>query len=94
VNEQVTIMSTATLRKWGGAIAVSLPKKLLSMLSLEVGAEVNIVAENGKIILSPARQSLTLPQLMKEQKQLERRLGNQRHDRPWLDSKARGKELL
>ena len=87
-------MSTATLRKWGGAIAVSLPKKLLSMLSLEVGAEVDIAAENGKIILSPTRQSFTLTQLMKEQKQLERRLGHQWHDRLWLDSRARGKELL
>jgi antitoxin component of MazEF toxin-antitoxin module len=87
-------MSTAILRKWGGAIAISLPKKILSMLSLEAGAEVNIAAENGKIILSPARQSFTLLQLLKEQKQLERQLGHSLQDREWLDSKARGRELL
>lgn len=87
-------MSTATLRKWGGAIAVSLPKKILSMLSLEVGAEVNIATENGKIILSPARQSFTLTQLMKEQKQLERRSEHPVIDSQWLGSAARGKELL
>jgi antitoxin component of MazEF toxin-antitoxin module len=90
----MTNMPTATLRKWGGAIAVSLPKKILSMLSLEAGAEVDIAAENGKIILSPPRSSFTLTQLVKEQKQLERRLGQPLPDRLWLDSKTRGKELL
>jgi antitoxin component of MazEF toxin-antitoxin module len=87
-------MSTATLRKWGGAIAISLPKKLLSTLSLDVGAEVDIAAENGKIILSPTRQPVTLTQLLKEQKKLDQQSGTSLVDRRWLESKARGKELL
>lgn len=87
-------MATVTLRKWGGAVAVSLPKKILALLSLEAGAEVEIAAEDGKIVLSPARETLSLPQLIKEQKQLERRLGRRLADRQWLDSPARGEESL
>ena len=34
------IMSIATLRTRGGALAVSLPKKVLAMLELQAGSEV------------------------------------------------------
>lgn len=87
-------MATVTLRKWGGAVAISLPKKILAMLSLEAGAEVKIAAENGKIVLSPVRKTLSLSQLIKEQKQLERQMGRRPTDRQWLDDAARGEELL
>ena len=33
-------MNVSTLRNWGGAVAVSLPKKLLAALGLGAGAEV------------------------------------------------------
>lgn len=87
-------MATVTLRKWGGAVAISLPKKILAMLSLEASAEVKIAAENGKIVLSPVRKTLSLSQLIKEQKQLERQIGRRPTDRQWLDDAARGEELL
>jgi antitoxin MazE len=87
-------MTTATLRKWGGAVAVSLPKKVLALLGLDAGALVEVTARDGKIILSPARPAYTLKQLLKEQQQLERKLGQSLVDRAWLDTAARGKELL
>ena len=87
-------MATVTLHKWGGAVAISLPKKILAMLSLEASAEVKIAAENGKIVLSPVRKTLSLSQLIKEQKQLERQIGRRPTDRQWLDDAARGEELL
>ncbi len=87
-------MTTTTLRKWGGAIAVSLPKKLLSLLGLKPGSELEVKVDGGKIVLSPARQRLTLAQLEKEQQALERSAGGPLVDRNWLDDSARGREQL
>ena len=73
---------------------MSLPKKVLALLGLDAGAEVEVTARDGKIILSPARPTYTLKQLVKEQQQLERKLGRGLVDREWLDDAPRGKELL
>jgi len=87
-------MSTVTLRRWGGAVAVSLPKKVLSTLELDAGAQVELKIEDGSIILTPARRRFTLAQLVKEQRALERTSGKKMTDREWTGSSPRGKELL
>ena len=87
-------MSTATLRKWGGAVAVSLPKKILSLLGLRPGSEVEVDLEDGRIVLAPARPRLSLAKLEREQRDLEKRLGGRPVDTAWLDSAPRGKEAL
>lgn len=87
-------MTTSTLRTWGGAIAVSLPKKVLGMLGLQAGAEVAVRVEDGNIILSPSRGSFTLARLEKEQRALERSGSGVIPDRAWHESPARGRELL
>lgn len=87
-------MTTATLRKWGGAIAVSLPKKVLAMLGLRAGAEVEVKVAEGNIVLSPARRRYRLAQLEKEQKILERVMGGRLVDKGWLDDSAHGRERL
>jgi len=87
-------MNVATLRRWGGAVAVSLPKRILAMLGLQAGAEVVVKVERGNIVLSPARNRFTLRQLEKEQRRLERSLGGRLADRAWLEAPARGRELL
>ena len=87
-------MTTSTLRSWGGAIAVSLPKKVLGMLGLQAGAEVAVRVEDGNIILSPSRGRFTLARLEKEQRALERSGGGVIADRAWHESPARGRELL
>ena len=87
-------MITSTLRNWGGAVAVSLPKKILGILGLGAGAEVQVRVEDGNIVLSPSRGRYTLERLEKEQRALDRPRNRLPHDAQWLASPARGKELL
>lgn len=87
-------MTTATLRKWGGAIAVSLPKKVLAMLGLRAGTEVEVKVAEGNIVLSPAKRRYTLAQLEKEQRVLERVTAGRLVDKAWLNDSARGRERL
>lgn len=87
-------MNVSTLRAWGGAVAVSLPKKLLAMLGIGAGTEVQVKIRAGAIVLSPVRARYTLARLEKEQRRLERSLGRQLARKDWLESRARGRELL
>ena len=87
-------MSIATLRTWGGAVAVSLPKKVLAMLELKAGSEVEVKVQDGKIVLSPARARFSLAQLEKEQRALERKLGARVVDLEWLGDRPLGREEL
>ena len=87
-------MNVSILRNWGGAIAVSLPKKVLAVLGLGAGAEVEVKIKDGAIVLSPVRTRHTLAQLEKEQRRLEQSLGRPLADKDWLESSTRGRELL
>ena len=84
-------MATSTLRNWGGAVAVSLPKKVLSLIGLKAGATVEVKIEAGSIVLAPVRQKPSLEQLEKEQRALERKLGRLA-DPQWLDAPPTGRE--
>jgi AbrB family looped-hinge helix DNA binding protein len=87
-------MNITTLRNWGGAVAVSLPKKLLAVLGLKAGSEVEVTVENGKITLSPAKSQLTLAQLEKEQRALERKAGGRLKDEAWTGGDPKGQEEI
>ena len=87
-------MTTSTLRAWGGAIAVSLPKKILGLLGLKVGSEVEVKLEDGRIVLLPAQPRFSLQQLEKEQRALERGLGRTLGDPRWLEEGPLGREIL
>ncbi|MBI2317427.1 MAG: AbrB/MazE/SpoVT family DNA-binding domain-containing protein [Betaproteobacteria bacterium] len=87
-------MTTATLRKWGGAVAVSLPKKFIATLGLEAGSAVEVKIERDAIVLAPAKQRHTLARLEKEQRALDRAARRKPVDRDWLDGAARGREQL
>jgi len=87
-------VTTSTLRTWGGAIAVSLPKKILGLLGLKAGSEVEVKVENGKIVLLPAQPRFSLEQLEKEQQALERKLGGPLGDSRWLQGGPQGRESL
>jgi antitoxin component of MazEF toxin-antitoxin module len=87
-------MTVGILRKWGGAVALSLPKKVLAALGLAAGAKVDMRIEEGRIVLSPAAGRYALRQLEKEQRAVERALGRALTDRDWLDARARGRERL
>ena len=73
-------MTTATLRNWGGSIALPIPKELLSLVSLKAGSEVNVDVQAGRLVIEPLRPRYTLAQLMKEHKSLKLP-----PDREWLD---------
>ena len=45
------------IQKWGNGQGVHIPKALLEQLSLTIGDDVEIVIENGRIILEPARKT-------------------------------------
>ena len=87
-------MNVSTLRNWGGAVAVSLPKKLLAVLGLGAGAEVEVKIKDGAIVLAPVRSRHTVAQLEKEQRNLERSIGRPLADKDWVNSPARGRESL
>ena len=63
-------MMTATLRNWGGSVALPIPKTLLSLAHLEAGNEVTLDVRDGLIVIAPSRAKFTLQQLMQEHKAL------------------------
>ena len=76
-------MTVATLRRWGRSVALPIPKKLLSQASLEVGHEVEMKFEEGRLVIGLAKRKFTLAQLMKEHKALKLP-----RDKAWLDFPA------
>lgn len=73
-------MTTATLRNWGGSVALPIPKKILQMVALDAGSAVNIQVEQGRLIIEPKKPNYTLAQLMAEHKKLKLKA-----DKEWLD---------
>lgn len=63
-------MITATLRNWGGSVALPIPKKLLSLAELDAGQQVTLDLQDGKIVVAASVPKFTLAQLMKEHKAL------------------------
>ena len=57
-------MHTATLRAVGGSVSVTLPRQMLRTLGLSAGASVAVTLEDGRLVLSPARPSYSLDQLL------------------------------
>ena len=68
-------------------------RKILFLLDLRSGIRIDVTVKDGKIILAPARPRFSLEQLLKEQKDLERKR-SRRIDEAWLNGPKRGKELL
>ncbi len=73
-------MMTATLRNWGGSVALPIPKAVLSLAALEAGREVTLDVQNGQIVIAASRPKYTLEQLQKEHKTLKLP-----RDDAWLD---------
>lgn len=76
-------MMTATLRNWGGSIALPLPKKLLALAAMNAGDAVKLDLQGGKITIEAAPPQYTLAQLMQEHKALKLP-----RDDAWLDFPA------
>ena len=85
-------MHTTNLRKVGGSVMLAVPPALLDLLSLRVGAKVDIGVEDGRLVVDPrTRPSYSLNELLA---QCEETDAHSTEDRDWLDAKPVGNELL
>jgi antitoxin ChpS len=58
-------MSIATLRAVGGSVVMAIPKRLLELVHLQVGSQVNIDIQQGKLIVAPIKKKhYSLTQLL------------------------------
>jgi antitoxin MazE len=50
----VSLVTTATVRKWGNSLAIRLPREVVSRLNFEDGAQLEmLVSDNREVILRP-----------------------------------------
>jgi hypothetical protein len=60
---------------------------------MTAGTKVEVKVKDGALVLIPVRICPTHEQLEREQRRLERTLGNRLGDSEWLKSPPRGREL-
>jgi len=51
--------------KWGNSLGVRVPKQLAQNIGLTEGAQVDIEAEDHRLVITPVRQRYTLADLLK-----------------------------
>ena len=59
---------TSKIRKQGGAAVMTIPPALLKLMDLDVGAQVTLSVEHGKLVAQPAaatRRRYTMAELLK-----------------------------
>lgn len=83
-------MATLTIRKTGNAVGISIPKKILKLLNLDVGDELDFDIKHDKIILKPHQEDESLEQLLAESEKSSFKLTSE--DKQWLGSN-KGKEI-
>ena len=54
-----------TVQKWGNSLAVRIPKNITKDTKVSEGSSINIMVENGNIILSPSAKEYSLKELLK-----------------------------
>lgn len=86
-------MATAILRKLGGSVVMTLPRKVLALVDLDAGAEVKLSVESGRLVVSPqGRSKYRLADLLRASRGKKPRLTAE--DRRWLNDGPAGKELI
>jgi antitoxin ChpS len=89
-NSRGFIMPSVTLRSVGGSVVMAIPKRILDLVHLQSGSQVNIDVQNGKLIVEPKkRPRYTLAELM-AQCDLSQPMSAE--EREWLDTPAIGAE--
>jgi antitoxin MazE len=56
----------ATIQKWGNSLAIRIPKNITKDTRVSEGSNIDIMIENGKIILSPRKKEYSLKELIKK----------------------------
>jgi antitoxin MazE len=52
------------IKKWGNSYGVRIPQSLLAQLNLQADGEIELLLENGRLILSPVRSTPSLDELL------------------------------
>jgi antitoxin ChpS len=87
------MMATAILRKLGGSVVMTVPRKLLALVDLDAGAEVKLSVESGRLVVSPqGRPKYRLADLLRASRGKKVRLTAE--DRRWTNDGPIGKELI
>ncbi len=55
----------ATIQKWGNSLAIRIPKNITKDSGVSEGSNIDIIVENGKIVLSPIEKEYSLNELLK-----------------------------
>jgi len=56
----------ATIKKWGNSLAIRIPKNITKDTRVSEGSNIDIMVENGNIVLSPRRKEYSLNELLKK----------------------------
>jgi antitoxin ChpS len=87
------MMATAILRKLGGSVVMTLPRKVLALVDLDAGSEVKLSVESGRLVVSPqGRPKYRLADLLSASRGKKLRLTAE--ERRWLDDGPVGKEMI
>ena len=63
-----TVAVTSKIRKQGGAAVMTIPPALLKLMDLDVGSQVTLSVEHGKLVAqpaAPARKRYSMAELLK-----------------------------
>lgn len=83
-------MPSATLRSVGGSVVMAIPKRVLELVHLQAGSQVNIDVRDGRLIVEPiTKPHYTLAELM-ARCDLSQPLNAE--EREWLEAPAVGAE--
>jgi antitoxin ChpS len=83
-------MSTATLRTVGGSVVMAIPKRLLEMVDLRAGSQVDVNVQNGRLIVVPQKKKrYKLSELLA---QCDPALPLSQEELDWIDAPAMGQE--
>jgi antitoxin ChpS len=86
-------MATVVLQSFGGSVVMAVPNRILSMMRLGAGSQVDVGVENGKLVVEPkVSPRYTLAGLLAQCNKENMTLTADDHD--CLDAKPVGKELL
>ncbi|HBH83331.1 MAG: hypothetical protein A2X05_05370 [Bacteroidetes bacterium GWE2_41_25] len=55
----------ATIQKWGNSLAIRIPKNITKDVRVTEGSNIDIMVENGNIVLSPGKNEYSLKELLK-----------------------------
>ncbi len=84
-------MSTATLRTVGGSTVMAIPKRLLELVGLQAGSQVNIDVQHGHLVILPRlKKRYKLAELLA---QCDSTLPLTPEEQDWLDAPAVGLEM-